>query len=117
MLVTDKVLEKSELIFYLHTCFVFCFYFSLFHKLSSKAHFSKTVKPIGLAGQGDGSLPKSCIVSGWGTTNSNKGYMSHRLMEANVTLSDEEQCVVENSYCSQGDIGPGVVRTFITFIT
>ncbi|XP_042272655.1 granzyme E-like [Thunnus maccoyii] len=77
-------------------------------KLSSKAHFSKTVKPIGLAGQGDGSLPKSCIVSGWGTTNSNTGYMSRRLMEANVTLSDEKQCVTENSYCSQGDVGLGV---------
>ncbi|XP_044216554.1 granzyme G-like [Thunnus albacares] len=76
-------------------------------KLSSKAHFSKNVKPIGLAGQGDSSLPKSCIVSGWGTTSSNTGHMSHRLMEANVTLSDEEQCVTENSYCSQGDIGPG----------
>ncbi|XP_067453419.1 granzyme G-like isoform X2 [Thunnus thynnus] len=77
-------------------------------KLSSKAHFSKTVKPIGLAGQGDSSLPKSCIVSGWGITSSNTGYMSRRLMEANVTLSDEKQCVTENSYCSQGDIGPGV---------
>ncbi|XP_044216558.1 kallikrein-11-like [Thunnus albacares] len=72
-------------------------------KMSAKAHFSNTVKPIGLAGQGDGSLPKSCIVSGWGTTSSNTGHMSHRLMEANVTLSDEEQCVIENSYCSQGD--------------
>ncbi|XP_044216559.1 kallikrein-11-like [Thunnus albacares] len=76
--------------------------------MSSKAHFSSTVKPIGLAGQGDGSLPKSCIVSGWGTTSRNTGRMSHRLMEANVTLSDEEQCVIENLCCSQGDIGPGV---------
>ncbi|XP_042272659.1 granzyme G-like [Thunnus maccoyii] len=77
-------------------------------KLSFKAHFSNTVKPIGLAGPGDGSLPKSCIIFGWGKTSSDSKYMSRRLMEANVTISDEEQCVVENSYCSQGDFGPGV---------
>uniref|UniRef100_A0AAX7TS40 trypsin n=1 Tax=Astatotilapia calliptera TaxID=8154 RepID=A0AAX7TS40_ASTCA len=35
-------------------------------KLSSKAKFSENVKPIPLASHDDGTLPKSCILSGWG---------------------------------------------------
>ncbi|KAM7388448.1 hypothetical protein PAMP_024621 [Pampus punctatissimus] len=74
-------------------------------KMRSKAHFSNYVKPIALAGQG--SLPKTCIVSGWGSTESSNGYMSTVLLEVNVTLSDITQCYKENSYCSVGDHGPG----------
>ncbi|XP_044056127.1 granzyme B-like [Siniperca chuatsi] len=76
-------------------------------KLSSKAKFSENVKPIPLAGQDDGSLPKSCILSGWGTTDRVEKYMSLVLMETNVTLIDSELCRKENSYCSEGKTGPG----------
>ncbi|XP_028443780.1 granzyme B-like [Perca flavescens] len=74
-------------------------------KLSSKANFSTNVQPIALAGQGDGSLPKSCIVSGWGRTDKHIKHMSLVLMEANVTISTE--CEKEKSYCTEGETGPG----------
>ncbi|XP_039668355.1 granzyme G-like isoform X1 [Perca fluviatilis] len=76
-------------------------------KLSSKAKFSTNVRPIALAGQDDGSLPKSCIISGWGKTNKNIPNMSAVLMEANVTLIDSKQCPNTNVYCSEGETGPG----------
>ncbi|XP_045906642.1 granzyme E-like [Micropterus dolomieu] len=76
-------------------------------KLNSKANFSKSVRPIVLAGQDDGSLPKSCIVSGWGSYDRNNKHMSLVLMEANVTLIDREQCAKEHSYCTEGETGPG----------
>ncbi|XP_045906338.1 granzyme B(G,H)-like [Micropterus dolomieu] len=76
-------------------------------KLSSKANFNKNVKPIALAGQDDGSLPKSCLISGWGRSDRNNNYMSLVLMEANVTLIDSRQCAKENSYCTEGETGPG----------
>ncbi|XP_035509584.1 granzyme G, partial [Morone saxatilis] len=76
-------------------------------KLSSKATFSEKVKPIALADGGDDSLPKSCSISGWGRTNREIKYMSLVLMEANVTLIDDEQCAKENLYCSEGETGPG----------
>ncbi|KAM9357793.1 granzyme B-like [Symphorus nematophorus] len=75
-------------------------------KLSSKANFSKNVKPIALANQSDVSLPTSCLVSGWGSKD-NSNYMSSVLMEVNVTLIDNEQCPKEHSYCSKGTTGPG----------
>ncbi len=76
-------------------------------KLSSKAKFSKNVKPIALAGQSDGGVPKSCIVSGWGNTGN--GYMSLVLMEVNVTLSDNKLCATANKLCSEGKNGPSWV--------
>ncbi|XP_023265446.1 granzyme E-like [Seriola lalandi dorsalis] len=76
-------------------------------KLKSKAHFNKNVKPIALAGQDDGSLPKSCIVSGWGRSNENNNLMSVKLMEVNVTLTDNEMCAQNQCYCSEGETGPG----------
>lgn len=76
-------------------------------KLSSKAKFSKSVKPIALAGQDDGSLPKSCIVSGWGSYDRNDKHMSHVLREVNVTLIDNKKCRKDNFYCSEGETGPG----------
>ncbi|XP_076583084.1 granzyme B-like [Chaetodon auriga] len=75
-------------------------------KLSSKAKFSNNVKPIALAGQSDGSLPKSCIVSGWGATDKHNK-LSFVLMEVNVTLIDNKQCAEESLYCSEGETGPG----------
>ncbi|XP_039668352.1 granzyme G-like isoform X1 [Perca fluviatilis] len=75
-------------------------------KLSSKAKFSTNVQPIALAGQGDGSLPKSCIVSGWGRTDKDIKHMSVVLMEANVTIIDSKECKKEKSYCSKGETGP-----------
>lgn len=75
-------------------------------KLSSKAKFSDKVRPIALAGQGDGLQPKSCLVSGWGRTDENIPYMSFTLMEVNVTLIDNPQCTAYNLYCSEGKIGP-----------
>nr|AHH30805.1 granzyme [Oplegnathus fasciatus] len=76
-------------------------------KLSSKVKSSKNVRPIALAGQDDGSLPKSCIISGWGRADKNRKHMSLVLMEVNVTLIDKEECRQENSYCSEGETGPG----------
>ncbi|XP_039984880.1 granzyme E-like [Xiphias gladius] len=75
-------------------------------KLSSKANFSTNVRPIALAGQGDGSLPKSCIVSGWGRASIDQSHMSNWLMEVNVTLIDHKGQIKKNSYCSQGETGP-----------
>ncbi|XP_040897054.1 granzyme B-like isoform X2 [Toxotes jaculatrix] len=75
-------------------------------KLSSKATFSKNVRPIPLAGKDDGSLPKSCIVSGWGKTDKNGKYMSAVLMEVNVTLIKNEKCAADKFYCSEGKTGP-----------
>ncbi|XP_022615057.1 granzyme B-like [Seriola dumerili] len=74
-------------------------------KLKSKANLNKNVKPIALASKDDGSLPKSCIVSGWGKSDSSN-YMSQILMEVNVTLIDNELCVQNKLYCSDGDAGP-----------
>ncbi|XP_074491767.1 granzyme A-like [Sebastes fasciatus] len=76
-------------------------------KLSSKAKFSKDVKSIALADQGDGSLPTNCTVSGWGRSVQNSIYMSNVLMEVNVTLVDKEKCAQDNVYCSEGETGPG----------
>ncbi|XP_059197585.1 mast cell protease 8-like isoform X2 [Centropristis striata] len=76
-------------------------------KLSSKAKYSNNVRPIALANQDDGSLPKSCSTSGWGRTGKNSTYMSNVLMEVNVTLTDSEPCDGNNFYCSEGDSGPG----------
>ncbi|XP_035862870.1 granzyme B(G,H)-like [Sander lucioperca] len=82
-------------------------------KLSSKAKFRANVRPIALAGQDVGSLPKSCIVSGWGKTNKTISYMSV-LMEVNVTLIDSKQCPTNNMYCSKGETGLNKVRIFVT---
>lgn len=81
-------------------------------KLSSKVKFNKNVKGIALADEGDGSLPKSCLVSGWGVTENNtRG--SDVLMEVNVTLYDDSGCAERNCYCSVGKTGPGAVCTFL----
>uniref|UniRef100_A0A671UD74 trypsin n=1 Tax=Sparus aurata TaxID=8175 RepID=A0A671UD74_SPAAU len=75
-------------------------------KLSSKVKFNKNVNGIALADEGDGSLPKSCLVSGWGVTENNtRG--SDVLMEVNVTLYDDSGCAERNCYCSVGKTGPG----------
>ncbi|XP_050933449.1 granzyme G isoform X11 [Lates calcarifer] len=76
-------------------------------KLSSKANVSNTVRPIALADQGNGSLPKSCSVSGWGRNDRNSKYMSLKLMEVSVTLTDNELCRGKKIYCSEGEAGPG----------
>ncbi|XP_050933442.1 granzyme B(G,H) isoform X4 [Lates calcarifer] len=76
-------------------------------KLSSKAHFSNTVRPIALADRDDGSLPKLCSVSGWGRNDRNSKYMSLKLMEVNVTLIHSQWCREKNVYCSKGEAGPG----------
>ncbi|XP_040897057.1 granzyme G [Toxotes jaculatrix] len=75
-------------------------------KLSSKATFSKNVSPIPLAGNDHGSLPKSCIVSGWGRSDKNVKYMSAVLMEVNVTLIENKHCAADKFYCSEGETGP-----------
>ncbi|XP_033478359.2 granzyme-like protein 1 [Epinephelus lanceolatus] len=75
-------------------------------KLSTKAIFNENVRPIALADQGDGSVPKSCTVSGWGRTNRTIESLSLILMEVNVTLNDSDQCNKDKTYCSKGDNGP-----------
>ena len=67
------------------------------------------MKPVALAEEGDNSVPKECIVSGWGQTNRDNKFMSLALMEVNVTLVDEEHCGEEGVYCSEGEKGPGEV--------
>ncbi|XP_035767803.1 granzyme G-like [Neolamprologus brichardi] len=74
-------------------------------KLSTKAVLNKNVKPIDLADRDDRS-PKSCIVSGWGSTENSK-HPSPKLLEVNVTLVENEMCVKENKYCSKDKGGPG----------
>ncbi|XP_031724360.1 granzyme B(G,H)-like [Anarrhichthys ocellatus] len=74
-------------------------------KLSSKAKFTKNVKPIALADKDDVSLPKPCLVSGWGRTKTQN--ISSLLMEVDVTLIDDEQCAEHNCYCSMGETGVG----------
>ena len=81
-------------------------------KLSSKAKFNKNVKGIALADEGD-SLPKSCLVTGWGKTSDDNEYGSDVLMEVNVTLYEDKQCAESNWYCSEGINGPDRVRTFL----
>ncbi|XP_049443295.1 mast cell protease 2-like [Epinephelus fuscoguttatus] len=75
-------------------------------ELSTKAILNENVKTIALADQGDGSLPKSCTVSGWGRTNRTIKSPSLILMEVNVTLTDSDQCNQEKTYCSKGHNGP-----------
>ncbi|KAM8744747.1 granzyme B(G,H)-like [Acanthopagrus schlegelii] len=75
-------------------------------KLSYKVKFNKKVNGITLADEGD-SLPKSCLVSGWGKTSDDNEYGSDVLMEVNVTLNDNKQCAERNCYCSVGETGPG----------
>ncbi|XP_017262632.1 mast cell protease 1A isoform X2 [Kryptolebias marmoratus] len=75
-------------------------------KLSTKATFSDRVKPIALADQLDCSVPKSCIVAGWGLMSRDNAMMSKRLMEVNVTLIDDKKCPAKNMYCSEGEQGP-----------
>ncbi|MED6269875.1 hypothetical protein CHARACLAT_004103 [Characodon lateralis] len=75
-------------------------------KLSSKAKLNNNVKPIALADKSNASVPKSCIVSGWGQTSLKNKQMSLTLMEANVTL-EKEMCTEEKVYCSKGETGPG----------
>ncbi|XP_037625717.1 granzyme E-like [Sebastes umbrosus] len=76
-------------------------------KLSSKAKFSKDVKPIALADQGDGSLPTNCAISGWGRSVQNSKYMTNVLMEVNVTLVDSKECAQHKVYCTDVEAGPG----------
>ncbi|XP_039896332.1 mast cell protease 1A-like isoform X3 [Simochromis diagramma] len=75
-------------------------------KLSTKAELNDKVKPIGLAHRDDGSLPKTCVISGWGSTENSK-YPSAKLLEVNVILTDNELCANTNKYCSEGERGPG----------
>ncbi|KAK2835726.1 hypothetical protein Q5P01_016210 [Channa striata] len=75
-------------------------------KLSSKAEINKHVAPIALADRDDGSLPKSCIVIGWGKYTNDTDYMSPVLREVNVTLIENSMCAMSNFYCSEGEIGP-----------
>ncbi|XP_017262622.1 granzyme G [Kryptolebias marmoratus] len=75
-------------------------------KLSSKAKFTKNVKPIDLADQDEGSLPQQCSVAGWGKTDWNSNLLSTKLMEVNVTLIKNENCAQNHFYCSEGMTGP-----------
>ena len=67
------------------------------------------MKTVALAEEGDNSVPKECIVSGWGQTNRDNKLMSLTLMEVNVTLVDKKRCAKAGVYCSEGEKGPGEV--------
>ncbi|KAM4739686.1 granzyme-like protein 1 [Anableps anableps] len=75
-------------------------------KLSSRAVLNNIVKPIALASHDDGTLPKSCVVSGWGQTHPSRG-ISDKLMELNVTLTENHDCTKLKLYCSVGMARPG----------
>lgn len=87
------------------------FNLSLFLKLSTKAHFSENVQPIAIADQDYGSLPKSCVVSGWGRYDRDIVYMSAKLREVYVTLSSVTTELRYNDYFyqSEGETGPAPV--------
>ncbi|XP_022046709.2 granzyme B(G,H)-like [Acanthochromis polyacanthus] len=74
-------------------------------QLSSKAKFNEHVKPIALAAEDNGHLPKLCSVSGWGKINDE--HVSLKLLELNVTLTNNSHCAGEKLYCSEGPTGPG----------
>uniref|UniRef100_A0A087XBZ0 trypsin n=2 Tax=Poecilia formosa TaxID=48698 RepID=A0A087XBZ0_POEFO len=76
-------------------------------KLSTKVVFDKNVQPIVLADVCDNKLPKTCLVSGWGTMNEHNKDMSYILREVNVTLTHDDLCPDKNVYCSKGEKGPG----------
>ncbi|XP_054912237.1 granzyme B-like [Poeciliopsis prolifica] len=75
-------------------------------KLGSKAVMNNFVKPISLASRDDETLPKSCIISGWGQTRPD-GAISDKLMEMNVTLVENSNCTKLKLYCSDGIARPG----------
>ncbi|XP_068447583.1 granzyme B(G,H)-like [Clinocottus analis] len=75
-------------------------------QLRSKANFTEHVRPIALADKSDVALPKSCLVSGWGTSAEQTNYLSNLLMEVNVTLIDSKKCAGKNLYCSEDKTGP-----------
>ncbi|XP_035997264.1 granzyme B(G,H)-like [Fundulus heteroclitus] len=74
-------------------------------KLTPKPVLNRNVKTIALASHDNGTLPKSCIVSGWGQTYP-FGPISSKLMEINVTLTDDKKCAEHNLYCSKGNVRP-----------
>ncbi|XP_015247071.1 PREDICTED: granzyme B-like [Cyprinodon variegatus] len=71
-------------------------------KLSNRAA-KEIIKPITMADKADNS-PKMCVVLGWGITDNGKP--SSKLMEVNVTLTDDEMCPEEKAFCSKGKKGP-----------
>ncbi|XP_038136679.1 granzyme B-like [Cyprinodon tularosa] len=71
-------------------------------KLSKRAA-KEIINPIAMADKADNS-PKMCLVIGWGRTEYNK--ISSKLMEVNVTLTDDEMCPEEKDFCSKGKKGP-----------
>ncbi|XP_008405444.1 granzyme G-like [Poecilia reticulata] len=75
-------------------------------KLSTKAVFDNNVQPIVLADVCDDTLPKKCLVSGWGKTSKDSVWLSSKLGEVNVTLTDDDLCADKNAYCSKGEKGP-----------
>ncbi|KAL6107710.1 uncharacterized protein ACO6RY_18425 [Pungitius sinensis] len=75
-------------------------------KLSSKAIFNKNVAPIALADVEDVSGPKSCLVSGWGKTDTQNNFSSPVLREVEVQLVSDPECDKRNFYCSEGKNGP-----------
>lgn len=62
-----------------------------------------------MANISENSLPKECLVSGWGKTSKDNAYLSPNLMEVNVSLINNELCSKENVYCSKGEKGPADV--------
>ncbi|XP_038136716.1 mast cell protease 1A-like [Cyprinodon tularosa] len=73
-------------------------------KLSNRAAKKiKRMKPIAMADKADNS-PKMCLVIGWGITDNGK--TSSKLMEVNVTLTDDEMCTEEKAFYSKGKKGP-----------
>lgn len=67
--------------------------------------------PIALADEGNVSWPKTCLVSGWGKTETGKNsVVSSKLMEVKVKLISFRPCDESNFYCSEGEKGPIQVR-------
>ncbi|XP_029989123.1 chymase-like isoform X1 [Sphaeramia orbicularis] len=73
-------------------------------ELKSKVTLNSNVRPVDVADDFD-PAPKSCIISGWGfhVTAS----MATYLREVSVTLLHSMSCKMDESYCSEGEQGPG----------
>ncbi|XP_054912192.1 granzyme B-like [Poeciliopsis prolifica] len=71
----------------------------LSHNVSS-AHHIKHIEPAKEEGN---SLPNDCSVCGWEVNSSTK--LPSKLLEVDVTLVENQDCVKESAYCSVGERG------------
>ncbi|XP_032427150.1 granzyme D-like isoform X2 [Xiphophorus hellerii] len=79
----------------------------LSHNVSSALH----IKHIEPAKEKSSSLPNPCSVCGWELRSSTK--LPSKLLEVNVRLVENRDCVKESAYCSEGKTGTRRLRRSI----